>query len=458
MALKISRILHAGYVFECNDIQIAFDPIFENPFSRNCHAFPDVQFNCPEIKKLHFEAVFISHYHDDHCSLESLDLLDRKTPIYLYCLFQELFDYIKELGFINVYALEINHPIQVGPFEIRPWRALDADVDSLFQIKVAGLNVLNVVDSWIDYETLDQLVEQGPWDLVMWPFQTMRELEVLTPSRTALMNTELPTEWIDQLKILTPRFLIASSCQFIQEIWSWYNQALFPISYKKFKAEIEHEIPKTQVLRLNPSASLVLDKHSIYPAAPLSWVLPVGDQEVDYNFNKNLQPPSTAEISRHFTPLTLQQRERVFEYCQSGLIEKYKTLESPSEGYFAKPRLWRLSVFDHNGLPTHFFYQLSGGNIELALNPQGPLAWSTEVPVAKLFGALESGEALTSMYIRLNDQKFLDEIEKEIQHVDVLEDPLIRCLFDGSFGTYQLAQLKKIKARESLALSFNVTR
>ena len=81
MTLKISRILHAGYVFECDGTLIAFDPIFENPFSRNCHAFPDVRFDHARIRGMRPDAVFISHFHDDHCSLESLDLLDRATPL-----------------------------------------------------------------------------------------------------------------------------------------------------------------------------------------------------------------------------------------------------------------------------------------------------------------------------------------------------------------------------------------
>ena len=105
MTLKISRILHAGYVFECNESLIAFDPIFENPFSRNCHAFPEVRFDHDQIRNLKFDAVFISHFHDDHCSLESLDFLDRQTPVYLYCLFDELFAMIRELGFVNVHQL-----------------------------------------------------------------------------------------------------------------------------------------------------------------------------------------------------------------------------------------------------------------------------------------------------------------------------------------------------------------
>jgi L-ascorbate metabolism protein UlaG (beta-lactamase superfamily) len=83
-SLTISRILHAGYVFDCGATRIAFDTIFENPFSHNCHAFPDVAFDVDQIRCQRFDAVFISHFHDDHCSLDSLDLLDRATPLYLY--------------------------------------------------------------------------------------------------------------------------------------------------------------------------------------------------------------------------------------------------------------------------------------------------------------------------------------------------------------------------------------
>ena len=86
MTVQVSRILHAGYVFWCEDVEIFVDPIFENPFSRNCYAFPDVRFDLAAIRLLRPAAVFISHYHDDHCSLDSLDLLPRDTPVYLYCL------------------------------------------------------------------------------------------------------------------------------------------------------------------------------------------------------------------------------------------------------------------------------------------------------------------------------------------------------------------------------------
>ncbi len=448
MGLKISRILHAGYVFECGDTQVAIDPIFENPFSRNCHAFPDVQFDHQQIRNLKLDAVFISHFHDDHCSLESLNFLNRGTPIYIYCLREELLLLIKELGFLKVYPLEIDTPIKIGSIEVIARRALDADVDSMFHVKAAGLNVLNVVDSWIDDETLQQLGKYSPWDMVLWPFQTMLETDVLAPSRKPTASLELPPEWIEQIKILSPKFIVPSSCQFVQESWSWYNHAMFPITYLQFNKEIEQALPRTGVIRLNPSISIELDKESCKMSTPLSWVIPVGNQDVDYQYQPDIKPPPTAEISQHFAPLSQQQTEEVLNYCRMSLIEKYNSMEPPLDIYFEKPRLWQLSIFDHKGSITSFHYRLANEKIELIEDHHGALSWTTEIPISKLYAALNSGESLTSLYMRINDTLFDEQTEKEIKFADIIEDPLTRCLFNGvAFASYQRAQLKRIQER-----------
>ncbi len=445
--LKISRILHAGYIFEYNGSQILFDPIFENPFSQNCYAFPDVKFDQEKIKSVPFSAIFISHFHDDHCSLASLDLLDRKTPIYIFCLFEVLFSMIKELGFTNVYPLEIDRPINIHGFQIIPRRALDADVDSIFQIRVGSLNILNVVDSWIDDETLQMLAQAGPWDLILWPFQTMREIEILSPLRAKPAVVDLPYEWIQQLKILNPRYVVPSSCQFIHESWSWYNHAFFPISYKLFQKQIEQEIPEVLVLRLNPSVSVLLNQRSLNFAAPISWIQPIGEQDVDYEYRSVLKAPLTSEIAQHFKALEPHQSEIVSKYCHMGLLEKYRSLPTSVENYFKKKRCWRLTIYDHLGTATHFYFNIEGKTIQVATNAAEPLAWTTELPIYKLYTALEHGESLSSMYLRINDVQFNLQIEKEIVDVDIIEDPLVRTLFSGQFGTYQLAQLEKIKEK-----------
>jgi hypothetical protein len=447
-ALTISRILHAGYVFEFEGARIAFDTIFENPFSRNCHAFPDVRFDEEQIRRQRFDAVFISHFHDDHCSLDSLDLLDRATPLYIYCIFEELFDMVRHLGFSDVRSLRLNVPVEAGPFHVVPREAMDADVDCMFQVKAGGLNVLNVVDSWIDDTTLTQLVREGPWDMVLWPFQTMREIEVLAPSRAAAASTLLPEVWIDQLRALDPRYVIPSSCQFLQEPWSWYNRAFFPISYAGFAQQVTAALPHAGVVRLDPSASVRLDATSLLPAAPLSWVIPVGPQDVDYTYEGHAAAPRTADIARHFPPLSTTQHERVMDYCRSGLVQNYGAVEAAS-GYFDQTRIWQLSIYDHAGEVTHFRYRLEAGGVAHLDEGVAPLGWTTEIPAAKLYAALEEGESLTSAYLRINDAVFDADIERDLAQADVVDDPLIRCLFSATFGVYQAAQLRRLLARST---------
>lgn len=432
-------------MFSCGATRIAFDTIFENPFSHNCHAFPAVRFDIDAIRRERFDAVFISHFHDDHCSLDSLDLLDRATPLYIYCIFDELFAMVRALGFTHVHSLALNVPVHVGPFQVTPREAMDADVDSMFQVQAAGMNVLNVVDSWIDETTLAQLVAAGPWDMVLWPFQTMREIEVLAPTRAAPQPPALPDEWIPQLQALAPRFIVPSSCQFVQEPWSWYNRAFFPISYAQFAREVGAALPGAEVVRLNPSVSVRLDAGGLHPAPPLPWVVPVGPQNVDYAWEGNLAPPPTADIARHFAALTPEQHARVVAYCSTALPAQYGEVEAGSD-YFDATRIWQLSVFDHTGAVTQWRYRLPPGGPATLDNGAAPPGWTTEIPAAKLYGALEMGESLTSMYLRVNATVFDPDTEQALLDADVVDDPLIRCLFSSTFGAYQAAQLKRLLA------------
>ena len=447
MSLKISRILHAGYVFECEGTVIAFDPIVENPFSRNCHAFPSVRFDLDAVRRLRWDAVFISHFHDDHCSLDSLDVLDRATPIYLYCVFDELFAMLRALGFTHVQRLHVDVPVRVGAIEVIPRRALDYDVDSLFQVRAAGLNVLNVVDSWIGPETLAQLAAFAPWDMVLWPFQTMREIAVIAPSQAQAGPVELPDDWVPQLRALAPRYIVPSSCQFVQEDWSWYNHAMFPITYRQFAQEIGTALPEAHIFRLDPSTSVLLDAQGLTSAAPLPWVIPVGPQDVDFDYRPDAPPPATADIARRFAPLNADDTALVLDFCRHGLLERYRDMELPEDSYFQAPRLWRLSLHGHDGATTVLHYRTHGDLIDLVPDTGEAPDWTTEVPLVKCHAALALGESLTSMYMRINDGPFDAATRAGLEEADIVDDPLIRCLFNDAIGAYQAAQLKRLLAR-----------
>jgi L-ascorbate metabolism protein UlaG (beta-lactamase superfamily) len=438
MSVKISRILHAGYVFEHKETQILFDPIFENPFSHNCYAFPNVRFDVDSIKKLKPSAVFISHYHDDHCSFESLNLINRNTPLYIYCVFDEMLSLLTELGFTNVTSLDLNIPIQIDEIVVTPRAALDRDVDSMFHIQVEGLNILNVVDSWIDPDCLTLLIRFAPWDLVLWPFQTMKEIDVLSPRQARPADRNIPDEWLKQLQILKPKSIVPSSCQFIFESWSWMNQAYFPISYQQFESDVVSHLPKTKVLKLNPSCSLILDGQTVKKGPPLNWIYPLGSQDLDYIFQQSFKAPKTSEIAKQFEALSETNLDFVLQFCTQQLIDTYENLEVPEESLFSNPMTWKLSIFDHLGRSTDFFYEIHGQNIKLLEKSRQEIDWLTEIPSSKLFAALKGGQATNSIYIRMND------FEGAGQDLDPMLDPLLRCIYGREFASYQKYQLSKI--------------
>lgn len=439
MSLKVSRILHAGYLFEHNTTQILFDPIFENPFSHNCYAYPNVKFDIESIRKLKPSAVFISHYHDDHCSFESLDLINRNTPIYIYCVHEEIFTLLKELGFKKVFSLDLNIPIQVDAFKIIPRAALDRDLDSMFHIQIEDLNILNVVDSWIDSDTLFLLSKFVPWDLVLWPFQTMKEIDVLSPRQAMPAQRKIPHEWIEQIQVLNPKYLIPSSCQFIFENWSWMNQVYFPISYKQFESDIASKLPQTSVIRLSPSCSVMLDSKSIVSGPSLNWMQPEGPQDLDYDYHESFQPQTTSEIAKKLNALSDVQFNLVDEFCKQGIVNIYSMLELPEESSFSNLMIWKLSTFDQSGINHHYYYEIHGQKINFLSKSQEKFDWLTEIPSSKIFAALMGGEATNSIYIRIND------FENLLQNLDPLQDPLLRCLYGREFASYQKYQLKKIK-------------
>ncbi len=311
------------------------------------------------------------------------------------------------------------------------------------------MNVLNVVDAWMADEVVAQLAAEGPWDMVLWPFQTMLESDVLSPTRAAVAAKTLPAEWFEQLRALNPRYVVPSACQFVQEPWSWYNHAMFPVTYAQFARDVLAALPSVSVLRLNPGVSVELDAEGVRPASALSWVIPVGEQDVDFDYAPARAVPSTAAIARHFPALSTGETARVLRFCDVELLDIYQEMELSLDSYFSAQRGWRLSLHDNNGGVLQYHYRIEGDAIERVTTAACPLAWTTDVPIAKVYAALERGESLTSMYVRINDERFDEATEADIAAADLIDDPLIRCLFNGAVGGYQAAQLERILARQT---------
>lgn len=443
MSIQVSRILHAAYIFETAKTRILFDPIFENPFSVNCYAYPDVSFDLESIKKEKFDAIFISHFHEDHFSLPSLDLLPRSTPIYLFCQEESFFSLLNQLGFKSVFRIKLKESLLIGDFKVTAHRALNEDIDSIFHIQSQNFNILNVVDSWIHPDSLE-LFTPMKWDLILWPFQCMQEVEVLAPSMICDKKPLLPAEWKEQLSILNPRYVVPSSCQLIQESWSWLRGAYFPISYEEFRNWLNAFLPHTQILRIEPGRSLLMNQQEketrIQKADSLSWITINSEEQPDYIYNP--EPQTVVSISKHFPALNFEQKLRLHRYCTNSLRETFVVIGASQDFYFNKKRIWKLALYDSGEKLSEYYFILKEEN----LIPTKAQAhdWLTEIPAYKLFQAAFFGEPLTSLYLQINSEPLSDSKKSHLQQVDPLEDPLVRILSARPLASFQEIQLKKI--------------
>lgn len=443
MNLKISRILHAGYLLEDTQTSIAFDPILKTPFSGNCYAFPDVTFETDRIKNLNLDAVFISHIHEDHFCLESLFLLKKTIPVYIYCKSPELISLIKDLGFSTVIQIDLETKLKIGNFVICTHKAVD-EIDCIFSIHAGNIHILNVVDSWISEETLCHLLKVK-WNLILWPFQTMREIEVLSPSRFTNDSPCLPEEGLQQLKLLSPRYLVPSSCQFIHESWSWYNEFMFPISYQFFQEQMQEVIPETNVQQMLPATSWTITDKELIPISDLEWIQRQSTQSIDYQFTPDLKIPRLEEIACNFPSLNINQSLQIQDFCKNQIKQLFLNTDPDLEPYFYKNRIWNLSIVKQDFTRETYQYLVKGNRIELIPSMQNDPEWCTEILESKLWSALNFGESLTSLYMLINNRIFSDKIENELSKADFLNDPLIRVISNQSQNQYHINQFKKIQ-------------
>jgi hypothetical protein len=169
----------------------------------------------------------------------------------------------------------------------------------------------------------------------------------------------------------------------------------------------------------------------------------------DYEFVSDLVPPTTQSVAEHLPVLNSEQLNIVKNSCAQELIERWLGLESVEDDYMQRPIGWKLRLFlgGKNSTPLEFNYFISEGRITCTESiAVDQITWLTEIPAVKLFNALFLGESLNSIYIRINDMQFSEELEPLVRAADPFADPLLRVLYSRSLIPYQWAQLKKLKS------------
>jgi hypothetical protein len=333
------------------------------------------------------------------------------------------------LGFERIEALELNESVVIGDIKITPLRALEDLIDCLFLIGQGGLKVLNVVDAGIDAAMRTRLKRIAPFDVVLWPFQILRERDILLADPAEKSFEARHAAQLQQLVDFKPRIVVPSSCQFIHEKGSWYNRIKFPISYSRFQRDVEKKSPRIRVEQILPGDTWTLTPRTFAKSGRLSWVRRLTEKAVDYKFEPSKTVPTTREIAMKRPVISAENTRRVLSFCRdelASLLKRDKLRNGKGAHSF-----WQLSLFDHRGHEIKFVYRFQGGRARHVPIPAFEIDYRTEIPLERLAFVLDGGPAYMAYARIFNGPQ------------DVFEDHLISA-FSRDMLAYQNGQLRRL--------------
>lgn len=176
-ALKLTFITNACALYEQDGYRLLSDPwLVPGAFGTWVHD-PPLRTKPEDVATV--DALYISHIHPDHLCEKTLQVFPRDVPIVtLKDRLSLAFKKLKELGFVNVQAIEDKESVEFGPFRLTifgPFAKhphheeaceLGNIVDSALLIEAGGVKVLNSNDNTPSLEAASWLSQDyGPFDL-----------------------------------------------------------------------------------------------------------------------------------------------------------------------------------------------------------------------------------------------------------------------------------------------------
>lgn len=247
---------HAFHVIETKKACIAFDPVFFDLSTTGLDVFPKAKIQKKNILEKKFDAIFISHSHEDHFCLRSLRLFDQSIPIYFFGNVRHEKRFLEILGFQTVRLLKINRTETIGDVRITPIRNLLEASECGLQIEAPGFRMINLVDCLISEQELNRLHRRGPFDLVVFPFQEHNQGYLNGGDYGASVPLSHYKQRIELAARFRTRYMIPGSCQIEYKDQRWRNLKAFPITRSQFRMDVESLNKKTKVIDLLPGDSI----------------------------------------------------------------------------------------------------------------------------------------------------------------------------------------------------------
>lgn len=236
--MKAVTLGHASYLIQANSTNLLIDPVFGNFFENGDSVpFPDRQIQLNKIPKI--DAIFLSHFHDDHFDIESLKVIGIETPIYCPKSAYHIL-YLKKEGFKNIFTLSPFTPIKLNSLTITPTPSdspIHLEYGFIFAEK--DLYIWNQVDTVITPSILEEVTKKvtSHFHVIFCPYQLLLEHAAYWPQECLF-----PAQRYKRLKNITKsfntKFLIPSSSG-LKSFEEKMNYGLYPIDINVFKSDLE---------------------------------------------------------------------------------------------------------------------------------------------------------------------------------------------------------------------------
>ncbi len=273
-SLAIFRLTHAGYFVTSKKTSILIDPLFINDWAEFLILNPTVEFNFAEIKKLKLDGVIISHFHNDHFCLKSLNYVSRETLIVFPAGCKTIPFWLKTMGFKNLQELKPLENIKVGDIEIEATVSHAVGVNEMGMFIQKGKSkILNLVDTEVYKKDVESVVKRKGMPSVSFCFyQPLRESDVYNGKLLSISPKKIYQRLQDIVGAINESIIVPSACSWAYKYEPELNYWMFPISEEKFCEDIKQRFPLSSPTILEPGQGFVFDNGKLRNVQKLSWV------------------------------------------------------------------------------------------------------------------------------------------------------------------------------------------
>jgi len=255
--MRVTLLGHASVLVEMAGAVCLMDPVFFDPFEEGAVV------SCP-ARAVHLDRLppidllVISHRHPDHFDIASIACLPRDVEA--ICPADPLIVYgLRKLGFERIHPVEPMGEISSSDFELYPTRSESGVIEFGMVFRDRSGVFFNQVDTFLSAATIDAVRKRFGMVNLLFAMYASQNFEFFEsratefPHATHRMNLETAVK-------VGPRMLAPGAAGFrFAGDHSWLNSFLFPISARRFVADLGRIDPEIEAVVMRPGDVFEID-------------------------------------------------------------------------------------------------------------------------------------------------------------------------------------------------------